>query len=53
MGNEISERQWIDIIDVLKAQSGALDMLMLKTWAQKLDIADLLAKALEEAGIHA
>jgi hypothetical protein len=48
MGGEVSERQWRDILGVLKAQEDRLDQAYLRQWAAALNVADLLAKALDE-----
>lgn len=53
LGNEISERQWLDVLGVLKVQRDNLDIQYLKMWAQKLKIIDLLCKAFKEIGITA
>ena len=47
---EISDRQWNDVLAVLKLQSFNLDLDYLTKWAPELGIADLLDKALEESG---
>lgn len=47
-GGGISDRQWKDVLGVLKAQEGRLDMLYLNEWARRLGIFDLLEKALSE-----
>lgn len=49
LGGEVSERQWRDILGILKAQSGELDIAYLRDWAQQLGIADLLELALGAA----
>lgn len=49
-GNEISDRQWSDIIGVLKANMGALDLDLLKESADELGVSDLLERALRESG---
>lgn len=49
MGGEISERQWRDILGILKTRTGMLDFAYLKKWAGELDIGDLLERAIEEA----
>lgn len=49
MGGEISERQWRDVLGVLKTRTGMLDFAYLKKWAGELDIGDLLERAIEEA----
>lgn len=47
-GGEISERQWKDILGILKIQSERLDMSYLQYWAGELRVSDLLEKALRE-----
>ncbi|NUM43089.1 MAG: hypothetical protein HUU38_00170 [Anaerolineales bacterium] len=49
MGGEVSERQWRDVINVMKIQRGNLDLAYLQTWAIRLKTSDLLEKALAEA----
>lgn len=48
MGGEVSERQWKDIIGVLRVQGESLDYNYLKRWAEELSAASLLDRALEE-----
>lgn len=48
--NFTSERQWADVIGVLKVQAGKLDLQYLKKWAGILGVSELLEKALSEAG---
>lgn len=50
LGEEVSERQWRDILGVLKTQQETLDVAYLRQWAAELDVADLLERALAEAG---
>lgn len=50
-GERVSERQWLDIIGVIKVQGGSLDSQYLEMWTQKLGVVDLLRKAFQEAGI--
>jgi hypothetical protein len=49
LGGEVSERQWRDILGVLKTQQAALDIAYLRQWAEALQVADLLEQALAEA----
>jgi hypothetical protein len=51
-GNRISERQWLDILGVIKVQGEKLDIRYLKTWTQELGLFELLEKALNESGIQ-
>lgn len=50
MGNGISDRQWSDILGVLKMQSDILDKAYMRHWAKELGVLDLLERALEDAG---
>ncbi len=49
MGGEISDRQWRDILGMLKTRAGELDLDYLRKWAQELKVTDLLERALKEA----
>jgi len=49
LGNEVSDRQWRDILGVIKTQGERLDFAYLRQWAAALNVADLLEKALLEA----
>ncbi len=51
MGGEVSDRQWNDILGVLKVQGTALDLDYLQRWATNLKVADLLERALVDAGL--
>ena len=51
MGGEVSDRQWNDILGVLKVQGTALDIAYMQRWAKALQVTDLLERALLEAGI--
>ena len=51
MGGSVSDRQWNDILGVLKVQGTNLDMLYLHRWATALEVADLLQRALVDAGL--
>jgi hypothetical protein len=47
-GGEVSERQWRDVLGVVKLQGERLDLAYLRRWATALNVADLLEKALED-----
>ncbi len=47
----VSDRQWYDLQGVLRLQSKVLDIPYLREWAQRLDVADLLERAFQEAGL--
>lgn len=49
LGGEVSERQWRDILGVMKVRAGALDLAYLQRWAHELQVTDLLDRALQEA----
>jgi len=51
LGAEVSERQWRDVIGVMKVSGAALDRPYMDHWASELDVADLLAKAWKEADV--
>lgn len=48
LGNQVSDRQWGDILGVLKVQGEALDHGYLDRWAPLLDVSDLLLRAKRE-----
>lgn len=48
LGGELLERQWRDILGVLKTRAGALDLEYLRKWANELKVIDLLERALNE-----
>jgi hypothetical protein len=49
LGGGVSERQWWDVMGLLKVHADA-DRDYLRQWAPALDVADLLERALAEAG---
>lgn len=49
LGDEVSDRQWRDILGVIRIQADRLDLVYLRRWATDLDVPDLLEKALGEA----
>jgi hypothetical protein len=51
IGGFVSERQWLDVIGVIKVQGDLLDKKYLKRWSQKLGLASLMQNAFDEAGV--
>lgn len=49
LGNQVSDRQWRDIVGVLKTRQGELNLAYLRQWAHALEVSDLLERALAEA----
>ena len=49
LGDETSERQWTDVLGVLRIQDERLDRQYLEKWAESLGITDLLFRAMERA----
>jgi hypothetical protein len=49
MGSRISERQWADVLGVIKVQGDRLDRDYLTRWAKELAVADLVEEALRGA----
>jgi hypothetical protein len=49
MGGEVSDRQWRDLLGVLKTRAGELDLEYLRKWAAELHVSDLLERALGQA----
>ena len=49
-GNEVSDRQWNDILGVLKVRVDDIDRDYLRHWAARLRLSDLLARAFDDAG---
>jgi len=47
MGGEVSERQWRDILGVLKTRADELDLEYLRKWAKELKVDDLLERAMQ------
>jgi hypothetical protein len=48
-GERASERQWSDILGVIRVQADALDLGYLQIWASELNVLGLLEQALVEA----
>ncbi len=51
MGGGVSERQWTDVMGVLKVQKEHLDMSYLPYWAEELGLSGLFTQACRDAGI--
>ncbi|MEL6229166.1 MAG: hypothetical protein AAFR24_04590 [Cyanobacteria bacterium J06627_3] len=49
--NSQSEKQWRDVLGVLKVQGQGLDFDYLQTWADRLELTSDLKKAMGEAGL--
>lgn len=50
LGNEVADRQWSDVLGVLRVQRGRLDLDYLWRSAEEAGLEDLLRRALDEAG---
>ena len=48
-GGEVSDRQWSDVLGILKVQRGNLDYEYMKEWSERLGVRDLLDRACQEA----
>ena len=49
LGGELSDRQWNDVLNVLKVQGETIDIAYLKKWAKALGLDDLLTRVLDKA----
>jgi len=47
LGGETSERQWIDVLGILKEQGDRLDREYMSRWAGDLGVSDLLERVFE------
>ena len=52
LGGYVSDRQWNDILGMLKIQVQKLDAVYLGHWAKRLGLLDLLKRANDEAAIN-
>ena len=50
-GGEVSDRQWRDVLGMLKQGGRSLDFGHLRTWCRQLGVDDLLRRALTESGL--
>ena len=48
-GGEVSDRQWRDVVSMLRIQRDRLDTTELKLWAERVGVADLMEAARREA----
>lgn len=51
LGGEISDRQWSDILGIMRVQADRLDQGYLDRWAAELGVADLLADARRDSAV--
>jgi hypothetical protein len=47
-GDEVSDRQWNDVLGIVRAQGNALDLEYARRWANEIHVLDLLERALKE-----
>jgi hypothetical protein len=48
LGNQVADRQWSDVVGVVKVQAASLDRAYLEFWASSLGVSDLLGRALQQ-----
>lgn len=48
-GGSVSDRQWRDVVGILRVQADDLDLEYIKRTAEEVDLSDLVATALEQA----
>lgn len=48
-GGGVSDQQWRDILAILAVQGDRLDPRYLRTWADALNVGDLLERAMQES----
>ena len=49
-GGGVSDRQWRDVVEVLRVSGGQMDPTYLTQWAARLKLTDLLDRAKGEVG---
>ena len=52
LGDHVSDRQWSDAMSVLKIRNKKLDLDYMRDLATEMGVADLLGRALKEAGLE-
>lgn len=50
MGNEVSDRQWRDVLGIVMVQGSGLDLAYLRRAADVLGVSDLLQRAVDQVG---
>jgi len=50
-GDETSDRQWSDLVGVLKVQGARMDSAYMNRWAVELELEHLLGRAIVDAGL--
>jgi hypothetical protein len=48
---DVSDRQWRDVLGLIKVQAERLDREYLTRWADTMGLTDLLRRAIAEAGL--
>lgn len=51
-GGGVSDRQWRDLLGILKVQNALLDRTYLTHWSRELGLGELLDRALKDAGLE-
>lgn len=49
LGDEASDRQWRDILGIIKTRADKLDLTYLQKWAEEIQVSNLLERAIQEA----
>lgn len=52
LGDEVSDRQWRDVLGVLAVQGDRLDFNYMRQWASSLGVSDLLERAMKEVELE-
>jgi hypothetical protein len=51
-GGAVSDRQWRDIVEVLRVSGPTMDHAYVTSWSERLGLADLLARARSDSGVQ-